>query len=158
MFNISIIRLMSLDLTDDKSTLVQVMAWCRQATSHYLSQWWPKSLSPYGVTRLIDYVGGYLYLKESENRNFKFEVDAHQLDLRLHHFTISFQFKKNQKLACLWLAGEVVNYVGIYGSKATEGFSAFQAWSCLYHKSSYFCPQKVYYLCMMIFFDHRCFQ
>ena len=35
----------------DKSTLVQVMAWCRQATSHYLSQWWPRSLSPYGVTR-----------------------------------------------------------------------------------------------------------
>ena len=25
------------DLTDDKSTLVQVMAWCRQATSHYLN-------------------------------------------------------------------------------------------------------------------------
>ena len=42
---------MSLDLTDDKSTLVQVMAWCRQATSHYLSQCWPRSLSPYGVTR-----------------------------------------------------------------------------------------------------------
>ena len=35
----------------DKSTLVQVMAWCRQATSHYLSQCWPRSLSPYGVTR-----------------------------------------------------------------------------------------------------------
>ena len=43
---------MPLDLTDDKSTLVQVMAWCRQATSHYLSQCWPRSLSPYGVTRL----------------------------------------------------------------------------------------------------------
>ena len=27
------------------------MAWCRQATSHYLSQWWPWSMSPYGVTR-----------------------------------------------------------------------------------------------------------
>ena len=40
-----------LDLTDDKSTLVQVMAWCHQATSHYLSQCWPRSLSPYGVTR-----------------------------------------------------------------------------------------------------------
>ena len=39
------------DLTDDKSTLVQVMAWCRQATSHYLSQCWPRSLSPYDVTR-----------------------------------------------------------------------------------------------------------
>ena len=43
---------MSLDLTDDKSTLVQVMAWCHQATSHYLSQCWPRSLSPYGITRL----------------------------------------------------------------------------------------------------------
>ena len=39
------------DLTDDKSTLVQVMAWCRQATSHYLGQCWPRSLPPYGVTR-----------------------------------------------------------------------------------------------------------
>ena len=27
------------------------MAWCHQATSHYLSQCWPRSLSPYGVTR-----------------------------------------------------------------------------------------------------------
>ena len=45
------LRRMSLDLTDDKSTLVQVMAWCRQATSHYLSQCWPRSLSPYGVTK-----------------------------------------------------------------------------------------------------------
>ena len=33
------------------STLVQVMAWCRQATSHYLSQCWPRSMSPNGVTR-----------------------------------------------------------------------------------------------------------
>ena len=45
------LRWMPLDFTDDKSTLVQVMAWCRQATSHYLSQCWPRSLSPYGVTR-----------------------------------------------------------------------------------------------------------
>ena len=44
-------RWMSLDLNDDKSTLVQVMAWCRQATSHYLGQCWPRSLPPYGVTR-----------------------------------------------------------------------------------------------------------
>ena len=32
------------DFTDDKSTLVQVMAWCRQATSHFLRQCWPRSL------------------------------------------------------------------------------------------------------------------
>ena len=42
---------MSLGFTDDQSTLVQVMAWCHQATSHYLSQCWPRSLSPYGITR-----------------------------------------------------------------------------------------------------------
>ena len=32
------LRWMPRDLTDDKSTLVQIMAWCHQATSHYLSQ------------------------------------------------------------------------------------------------------------------------
>ena len=42
---------MPLDFTDDKSTLVQVMAWCHQATSYYLSLYWPRSLSPSGTTR-----------------------------------------------------------------------------------------------------------
>ena len=41
----------SLDLTDDKSTLIQVLAWCRQATIHYLSQCWPISVSPYDSAR-----------------------------------------------------------------------------------------------------------
>ena len=41
----------SQNFTDDQSTLVQVMAWCCQATSHYRSQCWSRSLSPYGVTR-----------------------------------------------------------------------------------------------------------
>ena len=36
---------------DDKSTLVQVMAWCRQATSHYLNQGGPICLAPYCDTR-----------------------------------------------------------------------------------------------------------
>ena len=44
-------RWMPQDLTDDKSTLVQVMAWCRQATSHYLSQCSLSSLSAYCVAR-----------------------------------------------------------------------------------------------------------
>ena len=42
---------MSLNFTDDQSTLVQVMVWCRQATSYYLSPCWPRSLSPYDVSR-----------------------------------------------------------------------------------------------------------
>ena len=47
----NVLRWMSQALTDDKSTLVQVMAWCRQASSHYLNQCWPRSPTPYGVTR-----------------------------------------------------------------------------------------------------------
>ena len=45
------LRWMALDFADDKSTLVQVMAWCCQATSHYLGQCWPSFLLPYDVTR-----------------------------------------------------------------------------------------------------------
>ena len=37
--------------TDDKSTLVQVMAWCRQTRSNCLSQCRPRSISLYGITR-----------------------------------------------------------------------------------------------------------
>ena len=45
------LRCISMDLPDDNSALVQVMAWCRQATSHYLSLSWPSSLTPYGVSK-----------------------------------------------------------------------------------------------------------
>ena len=42
---------LSLDLNGDKTKLVQVMAWCHQATSHYLNQYWHRSMSTYIVTR-----------------------------------------------------------------------------------------------------------
>ena len=42
---------MPLDLTNDTTTLVRVKACCRQATSRYLSQCWPCSMSPYSFTR-----------------------------------------------------------------------------------------------------------
>ena len=45
------LRWMPRDLTDDKSTLVQVMACCLTAPSHYLSQCWPRFVSPNGLTR-----------------------------------------------------------------------------------------------------------
>ena len=45
------LRWMPQDITDDKSTLVQVMAWSRQAASHYLSHCLLSSLSPYGIAR-----------------------------------------------------------------------------------------------------------
>ena len=55
------------DFTYDKSTLVQVMAWCRQATSHYLSQCCPRSLSPYGVTRPK-------WVKDTPELNVKYKI------------------------------------------------------------------------------------
>ena len=37
------------DANNLQLTLAQVMAWCCQVTSHYLSQWWPNFMSsPYG--------------------------------------------------------------------------------------------------------------
>ena len=44
-------RCLSQDLTDDKSTLVQVMAWCHQATSHYLNQCWSRSMPWHGTSK-----------------------------------------------------------------------------------------------------------
>ena len=59
----------------------------------------------------------------------------YQFNLRLHHFWGFFfsMLRKKlffQKLAGLWLVGEVVNHVGLYGSKVAEGCSAFQRRSC----------------------------
>ena len=45
------VRWILLDNTDDKLTMVQIMAWCHQAASHYLTQCWPLSMFPYGFTR-----------------------------------------------------------------------------------------------------------
>ena len=46
-----VLWLMSQNLTNENLTLFQVMIWCRQATSHYLSQCWQWPRSPYDVTR-----------------------------------------------------------------------------------------------------------
>ena len=45
------LRSMQQNTSDEKSTQVEVMAWCSQATSHYLDQRSHRSMSPYDVTR-----------------------------------------------------------------------------------------------------------
>ena len=47
----TVLRWMPQNNTDDKSTLVLVMAWCRQATSHYLNQCLQRPMTPYDITR-----------------------------------------------------------------------------------------------------------
>ena len=63
----------------DKSTLVQVMAWCRQATSHYLSQCWPRSMLPCGITR-PQWVHVYLNTQDINpqvvSQIYRFEITA----------------------------------------------------------------------------------
>ena len=48
-----VFKWMAQNPTDDKSTLVQVMAWCRQAPSHSLSQFWSSYMSPLSHNELI---------------------------------------------------------------------------------------------------------
>ena len=42
---------MPANLVDDKSTLVQVMAWCHQETSYYMNWCWPRFLISQSLTR-----------------------------------------------------------------------------------------------------------
>ena len=39
------LRWMPQNITNEKSTLDQVMSWCQQATTHYLSQFWLRSVN-----------------------------------------------------------------------------------------------------------------
>ena len=48
------VRCIPQDTFVDKSTLFQIMAWCHPATSHYLSQWGPRSMSLYDITRYLE--------------------------------------------------------------------------------------------------------
>ena len=100
---------MPLDLTDDMSTLVQVMAWFHQAASHYLSQCWPRSLSPHGVTKPLwvkikhhcsSKISG-VYMMMSSNRNI----------FRVTEFTSTDEFPAQRpvtrsfdvSLICAWI-------------------------------------------------------
>ena len=42
------LRWLSVDLTDNKATFFQVMAWCRQAVGHYLRHFWHISMASRG--------------------------------------------------------------------------------------------------------------
>ena len=50
---------------DDKWTLIQVMALCRQSTSHYLIQCWPTSMPPYDTTKSLTQAQWWLYASVS---------------------------------------------------------------------------------------------
>ena len=97
-------RWMSWGLTNVKSTLVQVIAWCRQAISHYLSQFWPRSMPPYGITRsqwvnLIRYKSG-LKLRISF-------IFCHQNNHKRHHIACPHR----QAMGCLLCIQNIISSI-----------------------------------------------
>ena len=53
----NVLKWMPQNTFDDNSTLVQVMIWYREATKHYMSQCWPRSMLLCDITRphRVDY-------------------------------------------------------------------------------------------------------
>ena len=58
------LKWMPQNLTNEKSTLLQIMDWCRQVAIHYLSQCQHISMLPYGITMsqwgIITWYDGFL--------------------------------------------------------------------------------------------------
>ena len=61
--------------------------------------------------------------------NLKLILISSTLDCTTFH-SVNNVKKGFQKLTGLWLAGEMVDHIGIYGSKVADGLSAFQRQSC----------------------------
>ena len=94
---------MPLDLTDDKSTLVQVMAWCRQATNHYLSQCWLRFMLPNGVTRpQLE----WLERLRSEPHDYPFYQIGSQVKRRQSR---SYKFKEFAKISNFWMLKQTLH-------------------------------------------------
>ena len=67
--------------TNNKSTLMQIKTWCRQAINHYLSQRWPWSMSSYGITRPKWY-----FIFNDLNIHFKTIINTLIACKRIHRF------------------------------------------------------------------------
>ena len=93
------------DLTDDKSTLVQVMAWYRHATSHYLSQCWTRSLSPYGITRPLG-----KELRPNKTWQTEINIVIHILQI-LHNKLMRWQYRVTLWSQSQLTGAECCNYV-----------------------------------------------
>ena len=114
---------------DDKSALGHVMAWCCQAPSHYLSQSWPRSVSPYGLTQpqwvkknihaekfndICVFFAGLLY---------QWNQEPHTMCIFKWHWTlVSFLYPRSTKLK----GGSVRPSVGlsVYGQNCVHSVSS----------------------------------
>ena len=64
-------------ITNEKSLLLQAMAWCGQATSHYLDQCWPRGLMLNGVIELQPLLSSLFFLTNYEKRPDNIGISNH---------------------------------------------------------------------------------
>ena len=100
--------------------MLQVMAWCCQATWHYLSQCWPISRSPYDVTRpqLVNFLK--IYLWQCHASRFLGNIFVYKIypsENNLAWKRLKFQRIRNTYLVCLSLFrfGQVCRLIYIRG-------------------------------------------
>ena len=107
-------RWMTLDLNDDKSTLIQAMAWCHQATSHYLSQCWPSFMSPYGIARPQ-------WANSRRAWHIPLPDDLGQIKLPVRQVDVSQVF--------FYILHKQIEKMKIFGSRASKNFGNVDIWA-----------------------------
>ena len=89
---------MALNLTEDKSTLVQLVAQCRQAVSQYLSQYWPRAILCFGTNVLSEPILAYCIVKWTHRNKFQWNFNRNS-NIFIQEIQI-LSFKKMQDVAC----------------------------------------------------------
>ena len=118
------LKWMPWDLTDDKSALVQVMAWCREATSHYLRQCWPRSMSPNGVLGLNE-----LNVATTPGVHFTYDFFLSQfIQWKFHYALIQILMKWLPLKFCSWDSSHAVVSCCIIYSKLKASIEIKSIW------------------------------
>ena len=91
------------NLTNESSTLAQVIAWCRQATSHYMSQSWPICKLLYDVSRphWVKLLGIHIrFIKDKK----LFECKLYIAECMYQYMSVHFKSCWTYILRCCWIS------------------------------------------------------
>ena len=104
------------------------MAWCQQATSHYLSQCWPIFMSPYGITtkshsvkKVISWNCFILFHHTIVTHIINHTHKAHKYSLLMHHIKIkspaNFLWNEQHVFLCWFITFQSVLLWRYYNDK-----------------------------------------